>query len=77
MNATLTHLGQSFTVEVKTDEHADTGPYVITNQRGARFVLCRNQPKPELLFAIRIEKMKVPRNWWFTDKDGTLRSLTP
>lgn len=78
---TLTHLGKLFTVAHNPNsetEHRDS-PYIITSPQGRQYVLCRNKPKPELLFALGFGtgKLSVPRNWWFTDKDGVLKSLTP
>ncbi len=73
----LTHQGKLFQWEHATDEHKDTSPYIITSPTGIRYMLVRNQVKPNLLFAIKIGSTVVPRNWWFTDKDGQLKSMRP
>lgn len=73
----LSHQGKLFQWEHATDKDKDISPYIITSPTGIRYILVRNQVKPHLLFAIKIGSTVVPRNWWFTDKDGTLKSFRP
>lgn len=75
----VTHQGKLFTFVPNEDEHKETAPYHLTSPRGVTYVLMRNQPKPHLLFAVRTggKGLGVPRDMWFTDKDGVLKSLTP
>jgi len=70
----ITHLGRKYQVQAAAEPES---PYKLIGEKGAEYALVRNKPKPSLLFAIRCSKLAVPRNWWFTDEGGTLRSLTP
>lgn len=78
MNGTLTHRGAEYTVEVNEDKNTDMAPYFLTNSKGKKFVLVRNQKDPSKLFAIHHGKFGVPSgHWWFIEKDGQLKSMTP
>jgi hypothetical protein len=75
---TLTHLGRTYAVERLPENWQKIEcPYRLRGSRGATYLLLRNKPKPHLLFAVRENETSLPRNWWFSDEGGTLRSLTP
>lgn len=76
---TLTHNGKAFTAEPVTapEDKASGAEFTIKDKTGNEYLLVRNVPHPDLLFAIRLKRLSVPHKWWFTDKDGPLRSLTP
>ena len=48
-------------------------PYELHGPRGASYSLLRNQPHPEMLFAINNRRFGVVKGLpWFTDRNGTL-----
>lgn len=75
----ITHNGKAFSAQpiCESGDRQAGAEFTIVDEKGTEYLLVRNVPQPHLLFAIRIKALKVPHKWWFTDKDGPLRSLTP
>ena len=71
---TIVHRGRTYKIlQPETDK--DIAPYVIESQKGIRYTLIRNKPKPQFLFGIRFNGPMGILPGWFTDKDGELKSL--
>ena len=79
----IRHNGRTYKVELRKLDPEKTADklesvYLLTSERGVRYALLRNVPKPAVLFAVYFDKFGMPSGqWWFTDEGGTLRSLTP
>ncbi|HXJ58776.1 MAG TPA: hypothetical protein VNU68_19125 [Verrucomicrobiae bacterium] len=82
-NQTITHRGRTYKVEVRAvdpEKNQDRleSVYLLIGERGVRYALLRNVPKPDRMFAVYFDKFGMPSGqWWFTDEGGMLRSLTP